>query len=223
MTGALAAAPQWSGRRFAGNWDVVRYYAFAHLRVTLLALVIGAAVAFGLGLLGYRFRRSYPVILSVTNVLYTVPSLAFFVLLGAVFGFLSNTNIVVALAVYALAILVRNLVEGLRSVPDHVKDAALAVGYSPTRRLFAIELPLALPAVVAGLRVAAVSTISLVTVGGAIGRGGLGFLFFDGQRKANNHEIWAGLVATIVLAVVLDALLVLAGRLATPWSRAVRP
>ena len=116
-------------------------------------------------------------------------------------------------------ILVRNLVEGLRAVPAEVKDAALAMGYTRRRRLFAVELPLALPAVIAGLRVATVSTVSLVSVGGALGLGGLGFLFFHGYRRDLQSEIIAGIVVSVALAVVLDLVIVLAGRLVTPWAR----
>jgi osmoprotectant transport system permease protein len=213
--------PSWSGFGYDGNWDVVWHYTLAHLEITLLALALGALVAFPLGLAGYRWRRTYPAILGIANVLYTIPSLALIIVLGIGFGLglLNDKPLIVALAIYALAILVRNLVEGLRAVPDHVKDAALGMGYTPTRRLFAVELPLALPAIMAGLRVAAVSTISLVSVGGVLGRGGLGFLFFEGYRRDRPNEIWAGIGASIVLAVLVDVLLVLARRAMTPWIR----
>ena len=149
----IFAAPSWSGDQMSGNWDVLRYYTLDHLRITFLALGLGILVAFPLGLLGYRWRRIYAPILSVSNVLYSIPSLALLVLLGTVFGrILSDRPLIVTLAIYTLAILVRNLVEGLRAVPAEVKDAALAMGYTPRRRLFAVELPLALPAVVAGLQ-----------------------------------------------------------------------
>lgn len=213
--------PSWSGFGYDGNWDVVWHYTVAHLQITLLALALGALVAFPLGLVGYRWRRSYPVILGVSNVLYTIPSLSLIIVLGLGFGLglLNDKPLVVALAIYTLAILVRNLVEGLRAVQEPVKDAATGMGYTPTRRLLAVELPLALPAIMAGLRVAAVSTISLVSVGGVLGRGGLGFLFFEGYRRDRTAEIMAGLGASIVLAVVVDVTLVLARRAMTPWIR----
>jgi osmoprotectant transport system permease protein len=217
-----ARPPSWSGFGFDGNWDVVWYWTVVHLRITVIALVIGAVVAFPLGLAGYRWRRSYPPILGVSNVLYTIPSLSLIVLLGLGFGLglLNDRPLIIALAIYTLAILVRNLVEGLRAVPAAVTDAAAGVGYTPVRRLLAIELPLAVPAVFAGLRVAAVSTISLVSVGGVIGRGGLGFLFFEGYRRERTSEIVAGLLATIVLALIVDLVLVLSRRALTPWIRA---
>ena len=220
----IFAAPSWSGDQMSGNWDVLQYYTLDHLRITFLALGLGILVAFPLGLVGYRWRRSYAPILSVSNVLYSIPSLALLVLLGTAFGqILSDRPLIVTLAIYTLAIIVRNLVEGLRAVPAEVKDAALAMGYTPRRRLFAVELPLALPAVVAGLRVATVSTVSLVSVGGALGLGGLGFMFFHGYRRDLQSEILAGIIASVVLAVVLDLVIVLAGRILTPWARKRAP
>jgi osmoprotectant transport system permease protein len=216
----IVEAPSWSRDRFSGNWDVVWYYTKIHLRITVISLVLGALIAFPLGIISYRWRRAYPPILSITNVLYTIPSLALFVILGAWFGLLTDNNLIVALAIYTLAILVRNIVEGLRAVPDHVKDAALAQGYTPLRRLFAVELPLAFPTILAGLRVATVSTVSLVSVGGIIGRGGLGFLFVRGYQLTVWTEMVAALGASVVLAIVLDVVLMAAGWAATPWTRA---
>jgi osmoprotectant transport system permease protein len=219
-----ARPPSWSGFGVGGNWDVIWHYTVVHLRITLFALLLGAVIAFPLGLIGSRWRRTYPPILGVSNVLYTIPSLSLIVVLGIGFGLglLNDRPLIVALAVYTLAILVRNLVEGLRAVPDHVKEAALGMGYTPLRRLFAVELPLAVPAIIAGLRVAAVSTISLVSVGGVLGRGGLGFLFFEGYRRNRLTEIVAGIVASITLAVIFDVALVLSRRAMTPWMRAAR-
>jgi osmoprotectant transport system permease protein len=217
-----ARPPSWSGFGIDGNWDVVWYWTLVHLRITVIALLLGAVFAFPLGLAGYRWRRSYPAILGVSNVLYTIPSLSLIVLLGLGFGLglLNDRPLIVALAIYTLAILVRNLVEGLRAVPEPVTDAATGIGYTPLRRLLGVELPLALPAIFAGLRVAAVSTISLVSVGGVLGRGGLGFLFFEGYRRNRTSEIVAGIVASILLAVVIDLVLVFSRWAMTPWIRA---
>jgi osmoprotectant transport system permease protein len=216
----IFAAPSWSGDQMSGNWDVLWYYTLDHLRITFIALALGAVIAFPLGIAAYRWRRSYPPILAVTNILYSIPSLALLAILGSAFGqLLSDRPLIVTLAIYTLAILVRNLVEGLRAVPADVKDAALAMGYTQRRRLLAVELPLALPALVAGLRVATVSTISLVSIGGAVGLGGLGFLFFHGYRRDLQSEIWAGIITSVVLAVVLDQTIVLIGRVLTPWAR----
>jgi osmoprotectant transport system permease protein len=204
----------------SGNWDVVWYYTLDHLRITLLAVGLGAIVAFPLGIASYRHRKTYPPVLAVSNALYAIPSLALIVLLASAFGtVLSDRPLIVTLAIYTLAILLRNLVEGLRAVPAEVKDAAVAMGYTSRRQLYSIELPLAVPAIVAGLRVATVSTVSLVSIGGVVGLGGLGFLFFHGYRRALNSEIWAGIIASVVLALVLDGIIVVAGKILTPWAR----
>ena len=207
----------WLGR----NIDVVLSDLWQHIEITLAALALGIVIAFPVGLAAYRWRRSYPPILAITQVLYTIPSLALFVLLINVVG-LGAEPVIIGLAIYSLVILVRNLVEGLRGVPPEVTDAATAMGYKETKRLFAVELPLALPAIVAGLRVATVSTISLVSVGALIGSGGLGQLFIHGFQIDNPIEIWTGILLTVVLALVFDLLIVGGGRLLTPWTRAAR-
>ncbi len=203
------------------NIDVVLSDLWQHIEITVAALALGAAIAFPVGLIAYRWRRSYPPILAITQVLYTIPSLALFVLLINAVG-LGTQPVIIGLAIYSLVILVRNLVEGLRGVPPEVTDAATAMGYKETKRLFAVELPLALPAIVAGLRVATVSTISLVSVGALIGSGGLGQLFIHGFQIDNPIEIWTGILLTVVLALVFDLLIVGGGRLLTPWTRAAR-
>jgi osmoprotectant transport system permease protein len=203
------------------NADVVLDDLQQHIEITVAALALGAVIAFPIGLIAYRWGKTYPPILAVTQVLYTIPSLALFVLLLNIVG-LGTEPVIIGLAIYSLVILVRNLVEGLRGVPPEVRDAAAAMGYRETRRLFAVELPLALPAILAGLRVAAVSTISLVSVGALIGSGGLGQLFIHGFQIDNPIEIWTGIVLTVVLALVFDLLIVGSGRLLTPWTRAAR-
>jgi osmoprotectant transport system permease protein len=207
----------WLGR----NVDVVLSDLWQHIEITLAALGLGIVIAFPVGLIAYRWRRAYPPILAVTQVLYTIPSLALFVLLINAVG-LGAEPVIIGLAIYSLVILVRNLVEGLRGVPPEVTDAATAMGYRETKRLFVVELPLALPAIVAGLRVATVSTISLVSVGALIGSGGLGQLFIHGFQIDNPIEIWTGILLTVVLALVFDLLIVGGGRLLTPWTRGVR-
>lgn len=205
----------------ARNGDTVRTNLVEHVQITVAALALSLLVAVPVGLAAYRWGRAYPIVLGVSQVLYTIPSLALFVLLINLVG-LGRLPVVLALTVYALVILVRNLVEGLRGVASEVTGAASAMGYRPTARLFAVELPLAVPAVVAGLRVAAVSTISLVSVGALVGTGGLGQLFIHGFQIDNPVEIWAGIVTTVGLAVIVDLLLVMLGHACTPWARAVR-
>jgi osmoprotectant transport system permease protein len=203
------------------NIDTVLEDLSEHVQIAFIALVLGAVIAFPIGLIAYRWRPLYGPLLALTQILYTVPSLALFVLLINATG-LGQEPVIIGLTIYSLVILVRNLVEGLRSVPRDVIDAATAMGYRQTRRLFAVELPIALPAIVAGLRVAAVSNISLVSVGALIGTGGLGQLFIHGFQIDNPIEIWTGIVVTLVLALVVDLLIVGGGRLLTPWTRAVR-
>jgi osmoprotectant transport system permease protein len=145
-----------------------------------------------------------------------------FIVLGAWLGFLNDRPVVVAMALYTLVILVRNIVEAVRSVPDAVVQAADGMGYRRRARYAAVELPLALPGIVAGLRLATVSTVSLISVGALVGRGGLGRLFDDGRRRAIVVEIWSGVIAIVLLALALDALIVLAGWLATPWEQGRR-
>jgi osmoprotectant transport system permease protein len=203
------------------NLDTVLEDLSEHIQIALVSLALGCLIAFPIGLIAYRWRAAYGPLLAVTQVLYTVPSLALFVLLINAVG-IGQTPVIIGLTIYSLVILVRNLVEGLRAVPPDVIDAATAMGFRQTRRLFAVELPIALPAVVAGLRLACVSNISLVSVGALIGTGGLGQLFIHGFQIDNPIEIWTGIVVTIALALVLDLLIVGGGRLLTPWTRAVR-
>jgi osmoprotectant transport system permease protein len=203
------------------NSDVVLRDLGEHVQITFVSLVVGALIAFPVGLVAYRWRATYAPILAATQILYTIPSIALFVLLINAFG-LGQTPVIIGLATYSLVILVRNLVEGLRSVPPEIRDAATGMGYRDTRRLLTVELPLALPAIVAGLRVAAVSTISLVSVGALIGTGGLGQLFIHGFQIDNPIEIWTGIALTIALAFAVDLLIVGSGRVLTPWTRAGR-
>jgi osmoprotectant transport system permease protein len=218
----IADVPIWSGPQLAGNWDVIRYYTLQHLRYTVVAVTLGTLLSLPLSYLATRRPSTYPVLLVATNVVYAIPSIALFVVLGPWLGFTNDKPIITAMVLYSLVILVRNIVESVRSVPGAVVRAADGMGYRSLRRFVTVELPLALPGIVAGLRLATVSTVSLISVGALIGRGALGRLFSDGRARGIAVELWAGLVAVIALALVLDALLLLAGRLATPWRRAER-
>jgi osmoprotectant transport system permease protein len=175
-----------------------------------------------LSLVAVRAPRTYPALLAATNAVYAIPSVALFVILSPALGFTNDKPIVTAMALYTLVILLRNIVESIRSVPESVLRSADGMGYRPLSRFFTVELPLAVPGIVAGLRLAVVSTVSLISVGALIGRGGLGRLFKDGRDRHIVVELWSGVVAVVVIALLLDALLVLAGRVATPWTRAGR-
>ncbi len=158
--------------------------------------------------------------LGLTSVLYALPALALFVALIPYTG-LTDTTVIIPLPVYAVSVIFPSVVDGLRSVPEPVRQAALAMGFGAWRRLVTVELPIATPVVIAGLRIASVSSISLVSVGSLIGIGGLGYLFTDGEARSFTTEIVWGVVLIVALALVTDSVLVLVRRLLTPWQREV--
>lgn len=192
-----------------------------HVGITVVSVVLGLVIAFPLALLARRLPRLEATILAITTGIYTIPSLALFPLLVPFTG-LSATTVVIGLALYALTILVRSLLEGLRSVPDDVRESATGLGYGRGALLMRIELPLALPVVMAGLRVATVSTVALTTVGSLVAYGGLGNLIKDGVLTNFRAELFTASLLCVLLAFALDALLVLAQRVLTPWTRGVR-
>lgn len=191
-----------------------------HLGLTVAAVVAGLVIAFPLALSARRYPRLETTILGVSTGIYTVPSLALFPLLVPFTG-LSPTTVVIGLALYALTVLVRSMLQGLRSVPDEVRECATGLGYGRSRLLYLVELRLALPVIMAGLRVATVSTVALTTVGSLVAYGGLGNLIKDGVSTNFRAELLTAAVLCVVLAVLLDVLLVLAQRVLTPWTRGV--
>lgn len=190
-----------------------------HVLITVAAVALGFAVALPLALLARRYVRLENGMLGLTTIIYTVPSLAMFSLLVPATGITVST-VIVGLALYTLTVLVRNIMAGLRAVPEDVRESALGLGYGRTRLLFRIELPLALPVIMAGLRVATVSTVALTTVGTIIDYGGLGDLLKAGLSQDFNAQILTASVLCVLMAVVLDLLLLGAQRLLTPWTRA---
>lgn len=195
-----------------------------HVWLALVPLLVGLLVAVPLGGLGQRRRTARTVLVGAANAVYTIPSLALFVVLPAIIGtrILDPLNVVVALSLYTTALLVRPVIDALDAVPPHVVAAATAMGYRPLHRFLTVELPLAVPALAAGVRVASVSNISLVSVGALIGTGGLGVLFTDGFQRAYLAPIVVGIVLTLLLALVVDLLLVGLRRVLTPWERVSR-
>ena len=189
-----------------------------HVLITVASVAFGVAIAFPLALLARRYPRLESTVLGVSTGIYTIPSLALFPLLLPFTG-LSPTTVVLGLGLYALTILVRSMLEGLRAVPDDVREAATGLGYGAGRLLLKVELPLALPVIMAGLRVATVSTVALTTVGSLVAYGGLGNLIKDGVSTNFRAELLTAAVLCVLLAVLLDVLLVLAQRLMTPWTR----
>jgi osmoprotectant transport system permease protein len=186
--------------------------------LALVPVLISLVISVPLGIVCVRWGWLYPPVLGVTSVLYALPALALFVVLIAYTG-LNDPTVMIPLTVYSLAVLFPSVVDGLRSVPDPVRQAAVAMGFGTWRRLATVELPIATPVVIAGLRIASVSSISLVSVGQLIGIGGLGYLFTDGEARSFTTEIVTGIVLVIALALVTDTVLVLARRLLTPWQR----
>lgn len=191
-----------------------------HIWITVAAVAFGVLLAFPLALLARRYPRLEATVLGVSTGLYTVPSLALFPLLVPFTG-LSKTTVVIGLGLYALTILVRSMLEGLRAVPEEVRESATGLGYGAGKLLLRIELPLALPVIMAGLRVATVSTVALTTVGSLVAFGGLGNLIKDGVNTNFRAELLAAAVLCVVLAILLDVVLVLAQRMLTPWTRGV--
>nr|WP_203607214.1 ABC transporter permease [Streptomyces sp. SID11385] len=190
-----------------------------HVELTAAAVGIALVIAVPLAVLARRLRWTAGPLLALTTVLYTIPSLAMFSLLLPVYG-LSATLVVAGLVLYSLTLLVRNLLAGLRAVPEETRQAARGMGYGPLRLLLAVELPLALPAAFAGLRIAMVSAVSLVTVGAIVGFGGLGNLIYQGMNTYFKAQVLTASVLCVLLAVAADLLLLLLGRLLTPWTRA---
>lgn len=189
-----------------------------HLAITASAIVLAVLIAFPLALLARRFSRLESTILGVSTGLYTVPSLALFPLLVPFTG-LTPLTVVLGLALYSLTILVRAMLEGFRAVDDKVIEAARGVGFAPTKMLFKVELPLALPVIIAGLRVATVSTVALTTVGALVSYGGLGNLIERGVNNNFRAQLLAAGLICVALAVLLDVLLVLAQKVLTPWTK----
>ncbi len=204
----------------SGHVSLIWSALFQHLVLTVVAVGIGFAIAFVLAVVAIRARMTYQPINALTGVLYAIPSLALFVLLTPLTG-LSSLTAEIALVSYTVQILFRSIVAGVDDVPDSVRDAAIGMGYTWRQRLWGVELPLGLPVIISGLRIATVTTVGLVPIAGLLGsdQGGLGQLIFDGIDRFFNTPLIVGAVLTVALAVTLDLVLVTAQRLSTPWAR----
>ncbi|CAM4364001.1 Glycine betaine/carnitine/choline transport system permease protein OpuCB [Mycobacterium basiliense] len=191
-----------------------------HLRLSLIPVLIGLAIAVPLGLLVQHAPLLRRVTTATASIVFTIPSLALFVVLPLLIRtrILDEANVIIALSAYTTALLVRAVLEALDAVPTQVRDAAVAVGYSPLARMLKIELPLSIPVLVAGLRVVVVTNIAMVSVGAVIGIGGLGTWFTMGYQTNKTDQIMAGIIAMFTLAILIDMLLNLTGRLITPWE-----
>jgi osmoprotectant transport system permease protein len=217
-----APNPWFDASYVSDNWDTILRYLGEHVRLTVAAVVLGALIALPLALVARRTRFLAGPVLAFSTIVYTIPSLAMFAFIFPFTG-LSATTVLIGLVAYSLVILVRNFLAGLQGVPADVREAARGMGYGPVRLFWQIDLPLALPAFMAGLRIATVSTVALTTVGVLVGHGGLGQLI-TGGFNANFYraEIVTGAVGCVLLALVADVLLAGVERLVTPWTRAVR-
>ena len=202
--------------------DELAYRTFQHLLLASIAVVIGLVFSFVLAVIAVRRRTSYGPILAVTDILYTIPSLAVFAALVAVTG-ISLLTVEIPLVMYTLVIYVRNIGAGFDSVEPDVIEAANGLGYTGTQRLWRVEVPLAIPLIVAGLRLAAVSTIGLVTVTSILGDsfGGLGFFILEGYRRSFPFELYVGAFASILLAFAVDFSITRVQRVITPWAHAI--
>jgi osmoprotectant transport system permease protein len=204
--------------------DTAWELALIHLRLSLIPMLFGLLIAVPVGAAVQRTTVLRRLTTVTASLVFTIPSLALFVVLPLIIPtrILDEANVIVALTLYTTALLVRAVPEALDAVPAQVRDSATAVGYRPLVRMLKVELPLSIPVLVASLRVVAVTNISMVAVGSVIGIGGLGTWFTEGYQADKSDQIVAGIIAIFVLAVVIDTLIMLAGRLATPWVRAGR-
>lgn len=207
------------------RWDWVRDHTdditerlVAHVELTAITLLIGVLIAVPLGIACFRSRKVYPTVLGIAGVIYTIPSLALFALLIPFTG-LSRTTSIIPLVSYTLLILVRNVVAGLQSVPAEVRESATGMGFSSTRQLLRIELPLALPAIIAGIRITSVTTIGLVTITSLIGERSLGLLILDGLYRDFRTPLVVGTLLIVALSAIADLGFHGVERALTPWAR----
>ncbi|GAA1738804.1 ABC transporter permease subunit [Microcella frigidaquae] len=203
------------------NLELILQLTLEHIRLSILPILLGFVIAIPLGWVAYRYRLTRGLILTLVGLLYTIPSLALFAILPPLLGirFLSEANVIIALTIYAVAIMARSVADALASVDPDVRQAATAVGYSGWGRFWGVEFPLAGPVLLAGLRVVAVSTVSLLTVGIIIGVQSLGYLFTNGYERGILASVLTGVVMTVLVALLFDRVLVLLGRLVMPWTR----
>jgi osmoprotectant transport system permease protein len=216
LVGAVDPWIRWGWVR--DHTDVIRDRLVAHLELTAITLAIGLVIALPLGVACHRSRRVYPAVLGIAGVIYTIPSLALFALLIPFTG-LTRTTSIIPLVSYTLLILVRNVVAGLESVPEEVRESAKGMGFSSARQLLRIELPLALPAIIAGIRITSVTTIGLVTITSLIGENSLGLMILDGLYRDFRTPLVVGTALIVTLSALADLGFLGVERLLTPWSR----
>lgn len=206
------------------NTELVWSKLVEHVYLSIVPIVVALVLSLLIGAFSMRFPKVYPVVLALSNTFYTVPSIALFVILPGIIqtDILSPINVIVALTIYSVSLLVRNVVDGLRETSPEVRQSAVSMGYTGIRQLWEVELPIAMPLIFAGLRVATVANISMVSVGALVGIGGLGDLMADGFRRTFLTPLLLGMVLSVLLALTADAVIVALQRWSTPWAKFVR-
>jgi osmoprotectant transport system permease protein len=206
------------------NLPLIGQLTVAHLLIAIPPIILSFLLSIPVGCVANRYRWSRGVLLTICGLLYAIPSVPLFATLPALIGtgLQDPINVSIGLTLYGLALMVRVTADGLGSVDPDIRQSATAVGFAPAGRFWRVELPLAGPVLVSGLRVVAVSTISLTTVGAVLGIQGLGLLFTDGIQRNIPEEIWTGIVLVIAIALILDRLIVLAGRALMPWTHTAK-
>ncbi len=221
---AVGAPNPWLGTTYVTeNYEEVLTALREHVVITVSAVFLALVVSIPLALLAQRSRVAEAVILGGTGVIYAIPAISLLLILYDTVGLgLTSATVIVALVLYNLLIMVRNVLTGLRGVPDEAKEAATGMGFGPVRRILRVDLLLALPSIAAGVRIATVNTVALVTIGFAVGHGGLGGLITEGYKNnLYRQQVLTGVVLVVLLAFVLDLLLLIAQRLLAPWQRTV--
>jgi osmoprotectant transport system permease protein len=226
--GAASSSPLAFFSYFLDHFSQDMGWLWAHTWLSVVPVVVGLLLALPLGWLARRYKFVYPSMMTVTGLLYTIPSIALFVLIPPLLGLdsLNPLQVPIALTIYSVALLVRVVADGLGSVSDDTLQAATAIGFTPLQRFFRVELPIAVPVITAGLRVAVVANVSIVAVAGTIGFGNLGSLFDRGYQLSTPDPYYPpiilGILLCVLLALVLDALVLALNRALTPWRKAVR-
>lgn len=208
----------------AENGELIMRLTVEHIRLSLIPIGAAVVIALPMGWVAHRYGWLRAPILTLFSLLYTVPSLALFVILPPLLGIsvVSKVNVTIALTIYGVALLVRPITTGFDAVDASVRHSATAMGYSPRQQFWLVELPLAAPVIISGVRVMAVSTVSLVTVGILIGVESLGYLFTNGLQRRIIEEVFTGVVMTVLVALLFDLVVMLIGRAVTPWTRSPR-
>jgi len=203
------------------NWQEIPGLVLDHLVLSVPAIILSVVIAVPIGRLAFRHRRIGSPLLGAASLMYAIPALPLLVIIPVVFGLpiRSAATMIIALTIYGVALLVRTSADAFAAVDTDVHEAAVALGHSPFSVFWRVDLPLAVPVLVSGIRVMTVSTVSLVTIGALVGQSGLGLLLTDGFQRGIAAEVATGVIATVIVALVLDGCVIVAGRAATPWTR----